>query len=280
MPYTAEISRANPSCYLFLIDQSKSMTGSMRGQRSQRKADVLAEAINRLLMTLVFRCVRSEGVHDLFHLGVIGYGRGVTSSLGGGLTGRGLVPVSDVAKHPLRVEHRKKSIDDGAGGILEQTIRCPVWFEPAADGNTPMCAALDLAGQILAEFLVRFPSCYPPVVLNITDGEASDGDPEPPAASVRNLASEDGNALLFNTHLSSGPGAAIEFPDDEAGLADAFARRLFRMSSLLPPPMRRLAATLSVPPSDTARGFIFNADPDTLLRFLDIGTRVDSRNLR
>ena len=38
---------------------------------------------------------------------------------------------------PARVEERIKKSDDGAGGILEQKIRMPVWFEPTAEGGTP-----------------------------------------------------------------------------------------------------------------------------------------------
>ena len=39
MPYTAEISRANPTCFLFLIDQSGSMADSFGTEGAGRKAD-------------------------------------------------------------------------------------------------------------------------------------------------------------------------------------------------------------------------------------------------
>ena len=45
MPYTADISRANPACFLFLIDQSGSMTGTLTGQPNQGKTDMAAGAI-------------------------------------------------------------------------------------------------------------------------------------------------------------------------------------------------------------------------------------------
>ena len=32
MSYTAEISRINPGCFLFLVDQSGSMSGALGGQ--------------------------------------------------------------------------------------------------------------------------------------------------------------------------------------------------------------------------------------------------------
>jgi hypothetical protein len=62
MPYTAEISRNQPSCFLFLIDQSGSMQDSWSGEPGTNKADHLADIINRLLMNLVIRCTKEEGV--------------------------------------------------------------------------------------------------------------------------------------------------------------------------------------------------------------------------
>lgn len=152
-------------------------------------------------------------MRDYFHIGVIGYGSQVAPALGGGLAGRPLVPISEIANAPLRVEQRNKKVPDGAGGLVDMPVKFPVWFEPTADGMTPMCQALELARQTVADFIGRVPGCYPPVVVNISDGEANDGDPEQVAAAIRNLTSSDGNVLLFNLHISSQAVAAIEFPD-------------------------------------------------------------------
>jgi hypothetical protein len=283
MPYSAEISRSSPSCFLFLIDQSGSMSDSFGGDPGKKKADGVADAVNRLIHDLVLRCSKAEGVRDYYHVGVIGYGHNsgqVGPALGGALTGRNLVPLSDLANNPLRVEQRLKKMDDGAGGLIERTIKFPVWFEPKAEGSTPMCGALNLACHLLADFLGTSPECYPPLVINITDGESTDGDPEPTAASLRGLSSQDGNVLLFNVHISFRKERPIEFPEREADLPDAAARLLFRMSSLLPPNMRQTAQNDGFRVSDTTRGFVFNADLVSVIRFLDIGTRVDAKNLR
>jgi hypothetical protein len=280
MPYAAEISRSNPSCFLFLIDQSKSMLGPMPGGEGRTKSAAVADVLNHLLYTLVLRCVWGQAVLDRFHVGVIGYGRQVGFALGGALAGRGLVPISELARNPLRVEQRINKVDDGRGGQVEQAVRFPVWFEPLAGGKTPMTAALDKAFVVLSNFLLEHPSCYPPLVANLTDGEATDGDPQEAAARVRQLSSEDGRALLFNVHISSRPGQPVEFPDSEAGLVDDVARRLFRMSSCLPPPMLGPARQAGLTVTPSTRGFVFNADLAAVVRCLDIGTRVDSKNLR
>jgi hypothetical protein len=274
MAYSAEISRANPSCFLFLIDQSGSMADPFgAGESGQRKADGVADAINRLLQNLVIKCAKEEGVRDYYHVGVIGYGAQVGPAFSGPLAGRELVPISEVGNMPARIEERTKKVDDGAGGLVEQRIRFPIWFDPVASGGTPMCQALGLAQRILQGWVAQHPTCFPPIVINITDGEATDGDPSGAADAIRKLSSNDGEVLLFNAHLSSQRATPIEFPDTEAGLPDQFAQLLFRMSSPLPAYMRSIAQQEGYRVSEGTRGFVFNADIVAVIRFLDIGTR-------
>ncbi len=54
MPYTAEISRANPACIIFLLDQSGSMNEpfSATGEALLPKARGVADAISRLIAEL------------------------------------------------------------------------------------------------------------------------------------------------------------------------------------------------------------------------------------
>lgn len=279
MAYNAEISRNNPSCFLFLIDQSGSMDDHFAsGESSRKKADGVADAINRLLQNLVIKCAKSEGVRDYYDVGVIGYGQKVGSAFGGTLAGRHLVPISDIADNPERVEERSRKIDDGAGGLLEQTVKFPIWFSPVARGGTPMVEALGRAGDILSAWIASHQGSFPPIVINITDGESTDGDPQAAATSLRDLATDDGPVLLFNLHLSSQQGAPIEFPHDESGLPDQYARLLFQMSSELPAYMREVAQGEGYEAGQGARGFAFNADLVSVIRFLDIGTRPS--NLR
>src|SRR5947209_1297095 len=125
MPYSAEIARTNPTCFLFLIDQSSSMGKPFGGGSAKTKAEGVADAINRLLQALVLRCTKGMEVLDRYHVGVIGYGARIGPALGGALAGRRLVPVSELAKNPLRVESRTRKADDGAGGLIIQAIKFP-----------------------------------------------------------------------------------------------------------------------------------------------------------
>ena len=174
------------------------------------------------------------------------------------------------------VEERQVRESDGAGGLVEVTRKVPVWFRPAAEYGTPMCEALAIASRSLLTWTDNHPDSFPPIVINISDGAATDGDPEPQALEIMNLATNDGNALLFNVHLSETAATPIQYPDGEDGLPDDLAKRLFRMSSVLPEPSRELAASMDLQVSEHSRGFVFNANLESLVQFLDIGTRGPS----
>ncbi|MEX2289959.1 MAG: vWA domain-containing protein [Mycobacteriales bacterium] len=274
MPYSAEISRAHPTCFVFVVDQSGSMNDQIGGEGAQRKAQVVSDAINRLLYELTLKCAKEEGVRDYFHVAVIGYGTSVGSAFAGVLAGRDLVPLSVIATSPARLEERTKKTPDGAGGLIDQTVKFPVWLDPVANGGTPMSAALGKAAQLVSGWLDERPSCFPPVVLHLTDGESSDGDPSEAAQSIRSLLSADGNALLFNLHVSGAGGMPATFPDSDSGLPDQFSRLLFSMSSSLPEHMKAYAQQQGFTASEGTRGFVYNADVSSIVQFLDIGTRA------
>src|SRR5262249_53201081 len=110
MPYTAEISRSNPSSFVILLDQSRSMEDPFgQGPLGKRKADGVADALNRLLQNLSIKCAKSEGIRDYYHVAVLGYAdRAVRSAYCGALSGRELLPISVIANSPVRIEDRTK----------------------------------------------------------------------------------------------------------------------------------------------------------------------------
>jgi hypothetical protein len=274
MPYTAEINRAKPTAFFFLIDQSGSMDDAWGVDSGKRKCDAVADAINRLISTLVLRCAKGEDVRDYFQVGVVGYGGSLRTGFGGVLANRQFVPISEIADNPLRVEQRTRKEDDGIGGLIERTVRFPVWFEPYANGNTPMTAAIEEANQAVKAWCELYPLSYPPVIMNISDGEPTDGSPLYAAEQLRQIGTNDGKALFFNVHISGSSKRPIEFPDSPVGLPDEFAQRLYEMSSLLPPRLYEEARREGVSVTANSRGFAFNADLRALIQFLDIGTRT------
>jgi len=273
MSYDAQISRLNPTAFLFVVDQSGSMSDPMSIGRS--KAEFVSDALNRTLMNLIGRCTKAGGVRDYFEVGVIGYGgRGVDNGFSGVLGARVLNPVSAIEQSPTRVEDRKRKMDDGAGGIVETSVKFPVWFEPRADGGTPMRAALTKAAEELAAWCDAHPESYPPTVLHVTDGESGDGDPEEIATSVAQLRTNDGPVVVMNIHVSALGADTIKFPSSESGLPDSHAKLLFRMSSLLPQHLAAFAKDKGYNVSPESRGYMFNAEAGEIVDFFDIGTRA------
>jgi hypothetical protein len=275
MAYSAEISRSHPTCLLFVIDQSGSMSDEL--EAGATKANFLADVLNRSLMELVVRCKKAEGVLNYFHVGVIAYsGSGVGSGFRGSLAGTHLCEIAALARNPVRVETRKKRVSDGTGGLVETEVRFPVWFDPEASGGTPMCAALRMAGDLLADWCREHPNSFPPTVMHVTDGEATDGgeaEVEAAAARVTGQSTGDGGALLLNLHVSGAGGEPIRFPTSEQAMPGSYAKLLFRTSSRLPAEFQRRAAVASVAVRPDSRGYVYNGRLDDVVTFFDIGTR-------
>ena len=272
--YSAQITRANPTCIVLLIDQSASMSDPFSGDSARKKSEVVAEVVNHTLHDLVIRCTKTEEVRNYYHIAVMGYGRQVWTGFGGPLMSREIVPISEVADHPLQIKNSYKRVSDGASGWVEIPVRYPVWIHPTADGKTPMCEALTRVKQMLERWLTAHPKGFPPTVLHLTDGESSDGEPNEIGRQIMSLGTDDGNVLLFNCHISSRRSAKVEYPADERLLPDGFARTLFEISSPLPSSFMAAAAQLGVQTIDGSRGFVFNGDPSSIVQFYEIGTSL------
>ncbi len=272
MSYEAEISRTNPSLVLFLIDQSKSMSHKLPGgERS--KAQEASDAVNRQIGEFVLRCTKSDGIRDYFHIGIIGYGY-VTGKAGSILKGGTVHPISSLASSTLRVEKRQIKVADGSGGTTDAEYDFGVWFDPVANGDTPMCKALSIARDTIKDWTEQHTSSYPPIVINITDGQATDGDPVKLTTEIFNMKTADGVPLVWNCHLSSNPAVPISFPAFESELPDdKYARSLFTMSSELPSQYVGYAREMQIDIKDSARAYVFNAQLEQLVQFIDIGTR-------
>lgn len=276
MPYEAEISRTKPTCFIFLIDHSTSMTDPIMGiPGNPRKADFAADAINKVIQSLIVSASKDMDVRNYYQVGIIGYGSNVESVFTGELDGENLVWIEDIYQHPLRVDDRIKRESDGVGGFIEVQHKFPVWVDAVARGQTPMCKALDAAVDLLREWVVDHPDSYPPTVINITDGESNDGDPRIPAAKLEEITTNDGGVKLLTVHLSSHQFAnQIFFPNKIDQMPDHVSKKMFEMSSTLSHQMRQTAQDLvGIELDEDSRGIVYNADIAGLVQALEIGTR-------
>ncbi len=283
MAYTQKINTKNKGCFVFLLDQSYSMTDPLGGS-SRRKMDELCWQSTVGFTTWESCAVGDDGVvKDWMDIAVIGYRSDdqgnpiVEPAILGALAGRQLVSIKDIAEHPAEMKKVVEEITDEETGIRTPVeSESPVWVAPVAQGGTPMCHALLYAYELLKPWVDSHPTNHPPIVIHITDGEPSDGEPGPYAESVCALATQDGNVLLFNCHLSEVAADSFTYPSSDEVLPDDNARKLFRMSSVIPEAIydRAIAADPAYQGilQRNSRGMVFNASMTDLIRFLDMGT--------
>ena len=183
-------------------------------------------------------------------------------------------PLSRVEKNPLRIDNKTKKVSDGAGGLVEQSIKFPVWFDPCSSGGTPMCDALKKVAALLVDWCNAHERSYPPTVIHVTDGESGDGDPEGIAQQLQQISTSDGQCLLFNLHIDTREGADQIFPSSESVLPDANSRMLFRCSSPFPPHLIKPAQDKGHAVSSASRFFGYRVGVEGIVDFFDIGTRA------
>lgn len=279
--YYAEINTNNPTAFLFAIDCSGSMSELINGSELS-KSHLLSNVMNELFRELITKCSKAEGVKDYFHVGVIAYHTDheqktrIINPLPNQLKNNFLNPISLFEANTLRMDELQKTMKTSQGKTVAKSVKRPVWFDPICNGRTPMCSALKQAHNVLEEWCQNHAKSYPPLLIHITDGLSTDGDPEPIAQNIKQLATNDGQVLIFNINLSSHGGNELIFPSQKADLPNsAYAHQLFRMSSYLPQKMVAIGTDEQLNVSENSRCFAYNvSNINTLSKLLDIGTRV------
>ena len=138
-----------------------------------------------------------------------------------------------------------------------------------------MTAGIDLAGSFLVDWANHHLSSFPPIVINISDGAATDGDPAAHRRAAEDIRTSDGNLLLFNVNLSGEAVTPIEYPSSRRRTCRTPTPQGFsRCPANSRPTCSRWHRGMDLPVSTGARGFMFNADSAKLSEFLDVGTRV------
>ena len=283
-PYTAYITRHTPSVFVFLIDQSGSMSErvQLKDGSTTTKAVFTAEAINKTLNNLLDRCIKGNDIREYFEVAIIGYGNdGTKANIAwqGALSNKKWVSMNDLAKNPLA--EKEVTVERSIRGKVTQiTEKRKTWIEAIAKAATPMHNAFTLATELLEEWLVNHKNkdIYPPTVINITDGQFTDAknaEMQEAAQRIKALKTMDGNVLLFNLHISTKDDASVLFPHQKSELpqSDEYASILFDMSSDLPDIYHQAVADLRQ--SDKYSSFTamsYNASLDKLISLMNIGT--------
>ena len=256
------IGTPNPGCFVILVDQSWSMNEEWK---SGTKAEAAALIVSRIIHELSLACDTADGIKDRCRVSLIGYGERVHSVVDG--------MISDLHASPIEEKKVERLIPDGAGGVVPIEANIPIWLRPQANNGTPMHTAFERAAEIVEQWCTEWPDNFPPIVFNITDGEAADPILTVDVArTVMNLRTTDGNVLVFNVHIANS-GSEVIFPHDKVQFSqDPSAEFLFSISSDLPDVLREEALNHGFSPQPNAKCFGHNVTEVGLTKILEFGT--------
>lgn len=283
--YEAPITRTNPMLFLFLIDRSGSMAQTIMydGER-MKKSEVVARVVNQTIDGLLYRCRKGSGYQNYFNIAVLGYNDKKVYSLLDGIDNRkkifSVVELAEASVPQRSIVKRRKSAS-GEYVTINSTVN--MWVEPCNKGNTPTYEAMTVVFKEVLEWLGRRNSldCFPPVVLQMSDGEVSDSSKESLielAARLKSITTNDGNLLLINTHLASEESESLLFPSSEQEIdsSNGRAQLLYRMSSDMPQVFHEdISAIKKIkyqPGITTFRGVAYNASVADIVKVLSVGT--------
>ena len=256
--YQAEISRSNPALILFLFDCSYSMSEKY-GDTGISKGEYLARVCNEAIDQVILSCEKGDELRAYFEIGIIGYGG----------TPKQLLPIDTVinlANNPT------KMITSEIDGVK---IERPIWIEDPTDSvNTDMKAGFEMAAEVLQQWIDSHKSSFPPVLIHVSDGEWTEGSPIQTAQKMQtDIFTDDGPVIIMNIHISEDSDKVIVFPDAEP-TDDEFQKGLFNMSTVMPDQFLSRAKEIYPSTVAGARSYKFNAQPDDLSKYFDIGTRL------
>lgn len=293
-PYTRELSRQYPGLFVILLDQSSSMgLKTMYKGRETTKAEVVTRHVN----TIIQEMINNAGVEELdpglrkkyAYLSILGYDDKVISLLSSVDTP---VDIPTLARKPPWEVPEIHEVRDRQGKVIRRfEEKKKVWVKLRIGYNTNMKLAFERATEIVATWL-RSPvediapgqdkqrprnDCFPPIVINVTDGYYNKGNPRSTVDNLRRMGTSNGNVLVFNCHFTTGNNTECIFPKDVSevkGLDSyGYAEEMFYLSSEIPEPLRpRAQKTMNRPIERGARCVVYNAKLDTLIQFLRWGT--------
>jgi hypothetical protein len=285
LSYAQRVTSSNPCAFVLLVDQSGSMAEEMEDNKGKTlaKSEHLALIVNKFLDEILNTCQKTDGVKNYFEIVIIGYGQLneedesiVTICWDGKLKNHIWVTVDELKQGALRMEVITKPNPDNIG---PREIKEPllIWIEPKAEGLTPMKEAIAYTSDILEDWIRNHPKSFPPMVFNITDGQASDVEDISEiivaAQQLTSAKTEDGNVLFFNCLISDNSENLIAFPnlsDKKSFENNEFELALFESSSFIPNNLKSLLPKANQS-NEEVKGLVLGSI-DNVIKFLNLGT--------
>lgn len=289
--YSARVTTANPCAFVLLLDQSGSMDTDITTNRGENinKAKYISITVNKFLEEILLTCIKDRVLKNYFEILIIGYGKVnddeisiVDISWDGALKNKDWITVNELRNNPLRKEVLTIPNTKRFGpSTLQEELN--IWIEPFSEGTTPMKEAFELCEHYLMKWVENHPDSFPPMVFNITDGDATDIDEYDElieaANKIKAISTSDGNSLLFNMLLTENTNSFIEFPrleDRNLFEENDYELALFDASSIIPESIKEKVAFLNK--NSDVKALVLG-EISSALKFLNIGTSTLGNNI-
>ncbi len=214
MPYEKTATKATPALIIYLLDMSHSMDAGIGGSR---KIDVVTESLMQVAREMVVRSARGTQASPRYRVAIYAYNDTVRDVLDGP------IPITEL----MRI------------GVPQMT----------PSGLTDTALAFEAAERLLIAERGALQDCPAPLVCHLTDGAFTGDDPLPVAERIRAMTFPDGAVLVENIFFDAD---ALREPitdpytwrgvSSRDSLTSDTAKRLFDMSSPIPPSFQQLFA--------------------------------------
>ena len=253
---------------------------------SKSKAEMVALYVNNTIHEIINACQKTESEpRHYFDIAVIGYGKDAKNAQllwEGNLSDKIFVSPAELKQNPTGNQGEIEVVRRTFKGEILVKIPVVYWFSHVAASLTPMGNAFDKCTEILEDWTAQHANSFPPIVINITDGQQTDCEDDEllkKAHQLRQTKTLYGKTLLFNVHISSLTDTSVVFPERMDELPDnKQSRLLYDMSSILPLAFKQRIAT-EVKRTDLRENteyvaMTFQASVSDLIKCLDIGTKT------
>tara|TARA_Y100000590_G_scaffold105079_1_gene119556 strand:- start:830 stop:1684 length:855 start_codon:yes stop_codon:yes gene_type:complete len=277
--YDNRYTRSHPGLQIALLDYSYSMIDPIvqatDGSEALTKIDAAAWIIDHWLYELVEACGGGESgeFKQYLDLAVLKFDDKISS-------GFNSIPIGELPTTVEKVNAAGKFEEtnvtrDGQSDTLLKWIDT----DKELGGQTKMCAALQSAEDMIKNWIPNKEESFPPVVLNVTDGQANDCGPDELIKLCDRIKAEktdNGNALLGCLHVTSEEINPILFPTSEQyvreNCKDPFAILLFHMASTIPDELVERAKKYGLPVENGSKFFIYGSNFANAGKFFRFGT--------
>lgn len=201
-----------PALVIYLLDVSASMVQPLG---DKRRIDIIMESLEMIVKQMIFRSTKGSIIMPRYRIAMFAYSDHVYDLLDG-------------------IKGVDKIVDYGIPELSPML-------------TTETAKAFREAEKCLRDELDNLQECPAPLVCHLTDGEYTGEDPEPIARRIMQTTVPDGGVLVENIFLSDDIlDEPIKDPNlwpgimPETQLANKYARKLQRMSSVIPESYRMI----------------------------------------